>query len=77
MLSLTSPRHTSTLRIPAGWSRREGALRIAAVDVAVGRIPAVPFQLRNDRFGTPNRRPSSDTIWITSNQLLSQRRRWI
>ena len=25
MLSLTPPRHTSTLRIPAGWSRREAA----------------------------------------------------
>jgi hypothetical protein len=43
MLDLQTPRHTSTLRIPAGWSRRKGVIADHDDAGRSRRISAIPI----------------------------------
>jgi hypothetical protein len=42
MLSLTPPRHTSTLRTADDWSRRKAPVADAALEASIGRIAVLP-----------------------------------
>ena len=56
MLSLTPPRHTSTLRSPAGWSRGEAdmhGLRRPRSQKAAGRMRNAAALVDVHCFGSP------------------------
>ena len=55
MLNLKRPRHTPTLRIPAGWSRRKADTADCAVYLAIGREARLKRLSREGRECGQNR----------------------